>query len=268
MITTDIETKVKESMPNVLETAWGLVVEDEKGAGIAHQYARTIKDMKNEILEYFDPIKGSAHDTWKRIVAKEKDLVTPLENAEKTVKGKIAAYLDKVEAEKKAIFEKAAEVARKERARILAKVEKRMEDLSAKQLGIQEQIDALENDLTLPPEGLSETEAEIIRNKIMLLEAKLENTSAAIQDQQVKIEETFVPEPIPAPQAPKMAGISSRMETVVEVRNAMALIRAVADGKIPTGVITFDVRALKKLAEGGMTIPGCQVSQKRIVGVR
>lgn len=258
--------KFEDKVSPTMELARVLTVENDEQLGQANEHVKGIKALKKEIESTFDPMKKKAHETWKSIVAKEKEFMGPLDMAEGIIKGKMSGYLDILEKERQKEQERVAELARKERERLLNKVNKKLELLSQKSFSLQEQVTALETDLEDPE--VTETEAEYIRVKIHTLKACIENNNSALLDQQVKIEDTYVPEPVMPDNTPKVAGMSQRKEKNVEVRNPMAVVKAVADNKVPISVLDFNMTILKKLSNAGMVIPGVLVSEKRIIGTR
>jgi hypothetical protein len=55
---------------------------------------------------------------------------------------------------------------------------------------------------------------------------------------------------------------------IPQVVNAMALIKAVAEGNVPPSVIDFNMSNIKKLVNAGMKLPGVTVTEQRNVSVR
>ena len=56
-----------------------------------------VKRLRRQIAEHHDPLIKSAYDNWKLNIAAKKNLDDPLNNAERTLKGKIGAWLQEQE---------------------------------------------------------------------------------------------------------------------------------------------------------------------------
>lgn len=232
---------------------------------------KLIKELKKEVEDTFGPIKTKAHATWKESVAQEKRHLEPLDAAVKVIKGKMGNYLDELEVERQKEEKRLAEVARKEKEKAIAKANKRMDKLMEKASDTQGQIDTLQKELADNP-TLSDDEEAIISAKIGTLQAKLESHTEAAEEKAAEVEEIVVAPVVTAPvskPAPKVKGLSSTVKKKGEVVNPMQLIKAVAEGRIPHGVITFDMVAINKLLNAGMVaIPGVTWQNDRTIRTR
>ena len=68
--------------------------------------------------------------------------------------------------------------------------------------------------------------------------------------------------------APKTAGIARRVEKIPTVVNKLALIKAVAAGKVPPNVLDENPQVIKKLVNAGMEIPGVTFEERTSISVR
>lgn len=87
-----------------------IMVHDGKTLNGANDFLLTIKEMRKQVKETFDPIIEKAHKTHKEAVAQKKKYENPLIDAEKIIKLQIASYM----AELERIRREAEEKARKE----------------------------------------------------------------------------------------------------------------------------------------------------------
>lgn len=226
-----------------------------------------IKALRKAVNETFDPVVGAAYAAHKEAVAAKKKHTDPLDVAERLIKGKIGGYLDLVEEERKKAEAEAMEVARKERDKALKAAGRRIDKLTEKGASLQNQIETLTNELNDPE--LTDVEEEVMKARLEILEAQAEGNAEAVEEKRAEVVETnVVPTPAPISAPPKVNGMSSRVKKVATVVNPMALIKAVASGEIPKGVITFDIKAIERLVNADMNVPGVSVQSQRTVSVR
>jgi hypothetical protein len=264
------ETKELAEIQNlvspIVQRAAEIIIQSETDLELAKNCINQDKQVRNRIVEYWEDEKKTALALHKKIVAKEKEMLTPIDEARKIYDQKIGLYMDEVERKAKEEAEKETERIRKEQEKVLAKINKTLEKLQNEQKGLQEQIDELNRMLT---ETQDETEIQIITSRIESLTAMLQKKVEKVEDIQTKIEETAMPEtPQPEIELPKVAGMSTGKTLVPEVVNAMAVIKAVASGSVPTSIIKFDIVMMKRLINGGMMIPGTRVTTQRTIKTR
>lgn len=117
-----IEKGIEQEAAIVTRAAAAIVVRDQATRDAAVDYIRKAKQARKQVVDYFAPIKDAAHRTWKGIVAKEKELIYPLDRAERTAKGAIGGYDQEQEnirlAEQRRLQVDADERARRERERL------------------------------------------------------------------------------------------------------------------------------------------------------
>lgn len=73
---------------------------------------------------------------------------------------------------------------------------------------------------------------------------------------------------IKAPPAPRAAGTSTRKKYSVEVNDLDALVRAVAEGKAPKGLVIANQKVLDAMAKslkGDFDVPGCELKTGTVV---
>jgi hypothetical protein len=249
----------------VITRAKALTVSSDAELVIAKEVAQTIKAFQKEVESTFDPIIERAHITHKEALAQKKKHMDPLVEAEKRIKQLIGDYLTLVENERKKEAERLAGIARKERETELQKIQAEIDEKLTQYSGIEEKIEALQ-------EALADADHDkftLVNAKLAALYAEQEKlTSEAAQTQESVNVLNLIPSPVINVQAPKVKGISSKVNLIPQVVNAMALIKAVAEGNVPQTVIDFNMSNIKKLVNAGMKLPGVAVTEQRNVSVR
>ena len=142
----DLE-KLKKDALGFPDQAKKIIVHDNETLMVANNFLTTIKAIKEEIGNAFNPIIKKAHEAHKEAVAKKKEHEAPLILAETTIKLHIGSYLEvqaiiRQKAERKAREEE--EVRQKEEERILAEA-KILEDS-----GREKEAQSLQAEIPLP----------------------------------------------------------------------------------------------------------------------
>lgn len=124
-----------------------IIVYDNKTLSTANDFLLSIKQLRKEIADTFNPIIEKAHKAHKEAVNQKKRYEEPLKEAEKTIKLQIASYMDEQrriqrEAEEKARREE--EERQKKETEILERA-KKYEDA-----GMKEEAEQIKNDIPLP----------------------------------------------------------------------------------------------------------------------
>ncbi|HBC93674.1 MAG TPA: hypothetical protein DCZ10_12475 [Pelotomaculum sp.] len=114
-----IENEQKSSALKILEQAKLLSINSPTDYDGAAAFTKQVKSLSKRIKDYWEPLKKSARASWQSLVDREKELLTPLEQAETEVKKKMAAYQKKVQEEERAARLLAEKLAREEAERLL-----------------------------------------------------------------------------------------------------------------------------------------------------
>lgn len=265
----DKESHFEKSCNPLLEQAKSFEITDDQGLELARDHIKGLKELKKDIEEYFNPDIDRAHQLHKSLLAKKNSFVTPLIEAERVYKGeKITMYLDYKEEQARIEAEKQAEIAKKERDKLLNRAGKKIDKLLEKTQDLQEQVKSLEDALQSPE--MTEEEEETINARLRPLYAKIEGNKEQIEDKTAEIEtHSMVPDPAAvSTSSPKIKGLSGRKKLEATVVNPMALVKAIASGQAPIGIIKWDIGQINKIINTGMRLPGTNVTTKRIIGVR
>lgn len=118
---------VEREVASVTSVAEGMVIRNTNDAIAAVDFLRNVNAAKKKVEEFFAPQLGSAYATWQTILAQKKQYISPLEAAEKLVKGKKTEFdleqLRIVECER----QRAEEKARLEEEKLAAKIQKKID---------------------------------------------------------------------------------------------------------------------------------------------
>lgn len=122
------ETALATKVANDEEAAYSLVVENDAQYAEAGEFGIHLKQAMSEVTDFFAPMKKAAHEAHKNICDREKQMLTPLKNAEAALKKSMGAYALKKEQERKAAEEAARRLAQEEAERKLAEAIKAEEN--------------------------------------------------------------------------------------------------------------------------------------------
>lgn len=263
--TPDITQKITPS----IEEARKLVVNTPVALERANELRKVFKGLIKEVTDTFGPIKKKTHEAWKESVAQEKRHLDPLEQADKALSQAMGQFMLEEERKRKEESERAEAAARKEREKALDKVNKKIDELLTKSGDVQGKIDALNAELYKT--DITDIEAAAIRGRIEVLMARKAALGSNIEAKAAQVAETeaaymVAPASTDKPKAP--AGMGFRTTRVAEVINKMALVKAVAEGRVPLDVLEIHAGNLNRLANAGAILPGCSVKTKPIVNTR
>lgn len=146
-------TLIKNKVSTFLKKITSLVVKDEETYADAGAILVATAELKEQIREYWREDKASAHKTWKGICKKESDMLDRVNEIDNVVHPKVAAYLKKLEDERRAQEQKLREEQEAERKRLeLQARQAEQKKLNNKVAVIQEKIEQIDSTpITVPP---------------------------------------------------------------------------------------------------------------------
>ena len=166
---------VEKEVASVTSVASSLTISTTEDALVAVDFLKNVSIAKKKIEEFFAPQLGLAHATWQAILAQKKEYITPLEAAEKLVKGKKTAFdLEQTRIAEEA-QRKADEKARIAEEKLKAKIQKKIDntDDEEAQAVLQEQLETahVQRQVVEAPAkiGSSQKDFEIVVDNIMAL---------------------------------------------------------------------------------------------------
>lgn len=127
--------EVQERALAIPEKAAAIVVADQEGLDVAGSFLVSIKTLRKEINDTFDPVIQKAHQTHKEALAQKKKVEAPLAKGEKIIKASMASYVE----EQARIRREAEERQRKEREEIERKKREEEERILAEALKAEEE---------------------------------------------------------------------------------------------------------------------------------
>lgn len=119
-IVTPEEAQIQEEATNVERLAAEIVVNSEETLQGAVDFVKLIKESGAKVTSFFKPMKDSAYKAHKSICDREKEMLKPLNEAEKQVKQKIGAYTMEQERKRKELEEQMRRQAEAEAERKMA----------------------------------------------------------------------------------------------------------------------------------------------------
>ena len=108
----------------IVQVARDMVVDGESGRAVAAEFLKTVKSMKNTVVDSWKPFKVDAKAIYDRVRKQEKDMLDPLDEADRLVRAKVVDSVKREEEEKRRKAEQLRELARKEAEAKLAEATK------------------------------------------------------------------------------------------------------------------------------------------------
>ena len=106
----DTEVALSKEVYTVEEHARNIIIQNEAQFKAAAEFGRSIKAKQTQVKEFFEPMRMSAKRAYDEVLSRRKQMLDPLEAAEKIVKQTMSEYRVEEERRRKA----AEETARKE----------------------------------------------------------------------------------------------------------------------------------------------------------
>ena len=188
----------------------------------AAEFTLTLRTIKKEIDNTFDPIVKKAHEAHKEAVSQKKKVMEPVEQAQKIIDRKIGDFHTEQERQRKI-----------EEDRLRKEAEERARN--------EEEDRRLSEAVRMEAEGQTEMAQAI-------LEAPIAPPVVVVP----KVET----------QAPKVEGLSVTKTYRAQVTNFHALVQAVVQGRAPIGLLEVNQTALNGMARAlkeAFSVPGCVV---------
>lgn len=223
------ETELKTNTQTALEIASRTVVLCDEDYTSAANARKEIKDVSNKIKAYWTPKKDQAYQLHKSLVAAEKEMLKPLEDADKQIDARMGEYRREVERKR--------QEAERERRRVEEEARRAAEE-AQRLLDEASQKDELDDD-----------DVEILRMA------------------QAEVERTQVVEPVYIPQAVKVDGISVRKVWKARIIND-ALVPISIAGVMLRPVDQSALNKLAVASKGGFACPGVEFYQEENTQVR
>ena len=113
---------IREEVAPVISAADDMVVSNREQYTYASGFLKDVKAAQKRVKDHFEPMKKAAHSAWRTVCDREKEMLDPLDKAEKSVKQRMLAWYNEQERKRREEEAKrraeAEERARKERERL------------------------------------------------------------------------------------------------------------------------------------------------------
>ena len=111
------EQQLSRDVTDIEFQAESLVIQSDEDYAFAGEFGKMLKKKASQVTTFFKPMKDSAYQAHKAVCDREKSMLTPLRNAEKTVKQVMSAYIAEQERKRREAEEAARRAAEAERER-------------------------------------------------------------------------------------------------------------------------------------------------------
>ena len=187
--------QVEEKAIAIVDEAQAVKIVDPKSYMAAGELWKAIREMRKQVNESYDPIISDAHRLHKTAIDRKKAVDSPLESAERYVKGQMSAYDAEQERLRRIEQARLAEIARKEEE---ARRKAELERLEAERKAEEERILA---EAIAAEESGDSTTAEALTNQAEMVSESIQQEKAAIASEPV-----YVPPIVLQKATPKMQG--------------------------------------------------------------
>lgn len=113
------EMEIKQEVGQVELRAKGIIISTDVEYQEAAELAKEIKSKAGFVTDFFKPMKDSAYQAHKAVCDREKQMLEPLQNAEKTLKKSMTAYIQDQERKRLELEAKMKREAEEEKERKL-----------------------------------------------------------------------------------------------------------------------------------------------------
>lgn len=111
------EQQLTRDVTDIEFKAESLVIQSDADYATAGEFGKMLKKKASQVTTFFKPMKDSAYQAHKAVCDREKAMLAPLRNAEKTVKQAMSAYVAEQERKRREAEEAARWAAEAERER-------------------------------------------------------------------------------------------------------------------------------------------------------
>lgn len=119
-----VEQELNDETALVVQQAKNVVVTTDAQYAAAAEMTKTVKQVAKRVKEYWEPLRVAAKATYDGVLGRKKEMLDPLEGAEKILKGKMSTYSVEKERKRKAQEEAMRRLAAQE-------VERKLEEAAA-----------------------------------------------------------------------------------------------------------------------------------------
>lgn len=114
------EQQMGAEVSRIEQAAAGIVIIGEDTYQFAAGMLMNVKAQQKAVTEFFEPLRVTTKSAYDAVLKRRKDMTTPLDNAEKVIKDKMAAYQQEVERKRREQEAELRRLAEAERERSFA----------------------------------------------------------------------------------------------------------------------------------------------------
>ena len=109
---TEEEGKLDRKVSLIEQKASNMVVASDEGFALASELTKQVKEMQKQVTDYWEPMRKSTYEAYTAVNRHKKQMLDPLESAEKILKRKMGDYTmeqERIRREREEAMRKAAE---------------------------------------------------------------------------------------------------------------------------------------------------------------
>ena len=109
---TEEESKLDRKVSLIEQKASNMVVASDEGFALASELTKQVKEMQKQVTDYWEPMRKSTYEAYTAVNRHKKQMLDPLESAEKILKRKMGDYTmeqERIRREREEAMRKAAE---------------------------------------------------------------------------------------------------------------------------------------------------------------
>lgn len=139
----ELETVQKKEALSLVDRANNSPINNDESYSAAAEFLKSIKELSKRVTEYWEPLKKSAHASWKAICDRENAITRPISEAEAIVKNKMLTFQREKEVKARAAAAEAERLKKEASEQLLkeaAEAEESGDTFSSEMLLVQAEI--------------------------------------------------------------------------------------------------------------------------------
>lgn len=108
------EQELGENISIIEKQASAIVIRNDEDYSIAAEYAKKVKATQKKVDAYWEPMRESTYNAYKKVMDHKKEMVDPLKKAEKILKDKMSRFINEKERKRREAEEKLRALAKAE----------------------------------------------------------------------------------------------------------------------------------------------------------
>lgn len=96
-----VEAQLSQQTSLIEQKALGLVIKTDQDCVEAGEITKLIKRQQKQVRDFFEPLRIATKDAYDKVLARKKEMLAPLESAEKILKASMSRYVDEKERQRR-----------------------------------------------------------------------------------------------------------------------------------------------------------------------